>query len=116
MANAVHPVIPVARSHQGQAVRAGGQAAIDGAGAMLVHRCQSGADVGGVVSVLEALGNRCAFNKRHLFIQQCCIACHIHIVRAGKRQPQQVVAKVGAHAFAARSVPPMLNIAFSKLA
>ena len=85
MANAVHAVIPVARAHQGQAMRACGQTAIDGAGAMLVHRSQGGAGVGRIVSVFGTLGNRCPFNKCHLLIQQGSIARHIHIVRAGKR-------------------------------
>ena len=116
LADPVHTVVPVATAHQGQPVGAHGQAAVHGECRMFVHRCLLGAGGGLVVSILSTRRYDTAFNKCHLFVEQRRVVSGIQVMRAGMYQPQTVVRKMGSHTHACWRVPPMLNIAFDKLA
>ena len=116
MADPVHAVVPVAGAHQRQAVRAQRQAAVDGAGAVLVHAGGLLAGLGCVIRVFSAFGNRRSVDECHVLVQHAGVARGLQVVAAGVGQPQQVVRKMGAHAFAAGRVPPVLHVTFGKLA
>ena len=116
VADAVHAVVPVAGAHQRQAVRADAEAAIDRARAVLEDARRLLADRGRVVGVLGALGDRRAFEERHALVEHARVAGRRDVVRAGVRQPEQVVGEMGAHAGAGGRVPPVLDVAGGELA
>ena len=97
-------------------MRARAQAAVDGAGGMLEDAGRGGAGAGGFIDVFCPLGDRRAFQKRHLLVQHAVVSRTLQIVRAGKGQPQQVVREMRAHPRPARRVPPVLHITGFKLA
>ena len=111
-----NPTMDSTAAHQRQAVCAGAQAAVDGAGGMLVHAGRGGAGAGRFVDVFRPFGDRRTFKERHLLLPQAVVCSAFQVMRAGKGQPQQVVREMRAHPGSARRVPPMLHIARFKLA
>jgi hypothetical protein len=57
-----------------------------------------------------------AFDEADHLVEQRCVARHLDVVRRCVGQPQQVVGEMRAHAGAAGHVPPVLHVAFGKLA
>ena len=93
VADPVHAVVPVARAHQRQAVRADGQAVVDRPGAVLVDAGQFGAPVRHVIRVLGARRHRHAFEERHALVEHArhrpwsrCSAARHAAARAGRRR------------------------------
>ena len=89
--DAVHAVVPVARSHQRQTVRARLQTTIKRAHAMLVEAARLGRDCGLRVSFILVCFQRRRFEERDHFIEHRAIARHAHIETDDVRQPQQIV-------------------------
>ena len=89
--DAVHAVVPIARSHQRQTVHARLQATIKRAHAMLVEAARLGRDCGLRVSFILVCFQRRRFDERDHFIEHRAIARHPHIETDDVGQPQQIV-------------------------
>ena len=114
-AHAVHPVVPVSAAEERQPVRAGGQALVDRAQAVLEERAALGGDARLDVGLLLVRGERWRFQERHALVEDTRVPGRPRVVRGRVRQPQQVVGAAGACAPAARLVPPVLDVAFDEL-
>ena len=115
VADAVHAVVPVARADQRQPVHAHGQTAVDGTRGVFVERCVLAIHRRRLVDVLGVRRHRAALQEGDAFIEQRVLARALDVVRQRERQPQPVIGKMGAHAGAARQVPPMLNVTLREL-
>ena len=82
---------------------------------MFVNGRGVAADRWRVVRVLSAFGDRDAFNEWHVFIEQSRVTRGAQVVRAGMRQPQQIIREMCAHARTAGGMPPMLHVALRVL-
>ena len=116
VADPVHAVVPVAGAHQRQAVYAGRQALVDGAGAVLVHARALLAGARGVVGILGAVGDPGTDEEGHPLVEHRAVRADLHVVGRGIGQPEQVVREMRAHPGAARHVPPVLDVALGELA
>ena len=116
MTDAIHAVVPIARSDERQPVGANGQSALDGADAVLVKGAALPRHLG-LAIILELAGcqGRC-FEERQPLIEQRDVAAAGQVMCDGKRKPQEVVRTAAAHAAARVGVPPMLDVAFDELA
>ena len=111
----VHPVIPIAGAHQGQAVLAEFQSVLDRAHAMLVERGRFLGAIRQIVIGFLFRHNRTGFEKGNLFIEHARVRDAGNVAAGDVGQPEIVIGKMCAHAAARRRVPPMLDIAFAKL-
>ena len=115
-AHQVHAVVPVARPHERQAVRADAQAVLDRPHAVLVCRGGVRRAPRQVVIGVVALVHRAALEERDRLVEHARIAGRVHVARHRERQPQVVVGATRAHAAARRRVPPVLHVALDELA
>ena len=116
MADTIHPIVPVARTDQRQAVRAVLHRAIDGPDRMLEQRRLLVGDRWEVVDFRLAGLERRRFEERHDFVQHRCIAGPPDIDGDGIREPQPIVGASRPCAAPARRMPPVLHVAFNELA
>ena len=114
-ADAVHPVVPVSASHEGQPVRAGGQALVDRAQAVLEERAALRGHARLDVGLLRVRGEGRGFQERRELVEDARVSGRPRVVRRRVRQPQQVVRAAGARAPSARLVPPVLDVALDEL-
>ncbi|MNP10505.1 hypothetical protein D3C76_1026580 [compost metagenome] len=115
MADPVHPVVPVARADQGQAVAAALQAVFDGPYTMLIEAFFEVRFARQVVVRLLPGIERAAFKVAHGLGQHAEVASDADIVTGRQRQPQIIVGTAAAHTAIQRRVPPMLHVAFGIL-
>ena len=115
-ADAVHAVVPVAATHQRQAVRTAGQAVINGSSAMLEQRAGVPRQRRLLVRLRLARRERWRREERHLFVQDASVAGGAHVFGDHEWQPQQIIRAAAAKAAARRFVPPMLHVTFHELA
>ena len=114
-ADEVHAVVPVARSHERQAMDAPAERVPDGAHAVLVEARGLLRDLRRLVDRSLAFADGAAFEKRATRIEHARVARHLDVARDRQRQPEVVVGTARADAFARRRVPPVLNVAFDEL-
>ncbi len=115
-ADAVHAVVPVARAHQRQAVRAESQPVLDRAHAMLVQARGLRGPAGQVVVRVVLRAHRPALEERGRLVEHRAVAGRLHVARRRERQPEKVVRAARAHAAARGRMPPVLHVAFHELA
>ena len=96
-------------------MRAGGQALVDRAQAVLEERAALGGHARLDVGLLRVRGERRGLQERHDLVEDARVAGRPRVVRRRVRQPQQVVRAAGARAPSARLVPPVLDVAFDEL-
>ena len=115
LADAVHAVVPVAGAKQGQPVRAGGRATVDGTNAVIEQRAGVAARPWRPVGLVLIGGEQRRFQERHAFIEDPDVATRAHVLRDHVREPEQVVRTTRAEPAPGRLVPPVLDIAFLEL-
>src|SRR5438445_1270491 len=115
MSDATHPVVPIAVTHERQAVGADRQAAIERARAMLEQRAAMLRRRRREVRIMLPGFEQRAFEKRQLLIQHAGVAAYLDIMGDRIRQPEKIVRTAGSHAPPDRWMPPMLDIAFREL-
>ena len=115
-AHAVHPVVPVAAADQRQPVRAGRQAPVDRAHAVLEERGPLRGHARLAVGLLLVRRERRGLQEGCALVEHARVAGRPRVVRDRVGQPQQVVRAARARAAAARLVPPVLDVALDELA
>ena len=113
--DAVHAVVPIAGSDQGEAVAAHVEAPVQGPPAVFVQRRSLFRLRGLEVGLLLALLQGRPFEPRHLFVEHRLILGRQEIMGHRVRQPEAVVGDAGPNPAARRGMPPMLNIPFPEL-
>ena len=91
LAHPVHAVVPVARAHQRQAVRAHGKAEIEAARAMLEQRCLLVGLVGLEIEIVLAGTQRRPVEERHPLVEDRRIAGDLDIGGCDRGEPGAVV-------------------------
>ena len=115
LADPVHPVIPVSRADQRQAVAPDRQAAVERARAMF--------EQGPVLCGHPWLEIRLVLPRRESrpveegndLVEESDIAGDFQVVDDRVRQPQQIIGDTGAHAAAGRRMPPVLDVTLDEL-
>ena len=116
-AHAVHAVVPVAAADERQAVRAGGQALVDRAQAVLEERAALGGRRAAGRRPPARPGASGGASRNGTRSSRTPVSPVVRdVVRHRVRQPEQVVRAAGARAAAARLVPPVLDVALDELA
>jgi len=114
-ADQVHAVVPVAATHEREAVLAEFERVFDGANAMVIERGGFFGTLGQVI-VRFLLGlERRAFEKGNRFVEHAGVGHAGDVAAGGVGQPEIVIGEMSADAAASRRVPPMLDIAFAEL-
>ena len=115
-ADQVHAIVPVAGPHQGQAVLTVAKAMANRAHAMLVEARRLCGRFGQLVIRLFAVLQNSAIEEMTRFAKNARVTRGFDVAAGRQRQPQIVVGAAGAHALARGRVPPVLHVAFRKLA
>ena len=115
MSNAVHAVVPVAGADERQTMRADGQAALDGADAVLVESPALARHRGLTVGLRLAGRERGRFQEGHRHVEHGLITGELQVVGHRVREPQQIVGAAAPHAPAGMLVPPVLHVPFDEL-
>ena len=115
-ANPVHAVVPIARSHQRQAVAAQRQAVVEGQRAMLVKAGEMIRHMRLEQAVMLAIAQPWAFEIGQALVPELAVARRLDIVHGAISQPRPIVGDAGAHPLPGIGPPPMLDIALDKLA
>src|ERR1019366_227397 len=109
-------VVPVAAPDERQAVRAGGERAVDGPeavleqGALLWRYGRQPVRLG-----LSGWNGKC-LKERNPHVEDSGISGRFHVLGDSIREPEEVVRATRADAAAARGGPPVLNVALHELA
>src|SRR3989339_1995207 len=115
-AHHVHPVVPVAGTHQRQVVFAIAKTSPDSPYAVFI---QTGRlflrSAGQIVIGILIRVYRAAPQEGDCFIQYIVVASAPDIAADRQGQPEVIVGTVGAHTAAGRRMPPVLNISLGKL-
>src|ERR1700722_17369750 len=98
LADAVHPVVPVAGAEQRQAVLSDLQSMIDSSGTMLEKRLGLCRDLSHEECVMLLGVQRTAFEKRDLLVEYCRIAGCFDVLDGAVGEPDHIIADPGAHA------------------
>ena len=114
-ADPIHPVVPVAASHQGQPVAAGREAAVERPRAVLEERRRLSGNLRFEIAFRLFRLERRAREKRNRLVEDGVIARDLDVVVHGVGEPEQVVGDPGPHAFAGRFVPPVLDVSLLEL-
>jgi hypothetical protein len=115
-ADQVHAVVPVARTHERQAVCTEVQCAFDRQRAMPVQARRLRRTAGRVVVGLLLGGQRAAFEEMHLLVQHRGVAGQVHVAADRQRQPQVIVGTARAHPASTGWMPPVLDVTLRVLA
>ena len=116
MADAVHAVVPVAGADERQAVRAGGDAFLDGAAAVLEERAVFADDRRQVVSLVLALGQRRRRQERRLLVEDpASPVTRTYSATTNGSQSRSSEQRLRSPR-PERLVPPVLHVAFDELA
>ena len=112
----VHPVVPVPRPHQGQAMGPDRKTARDRARAVLEQRGALERDLRCGEDLVLIVFQRGSVQEGDLRAQDVHVAGGPYVVSDDVGKPQQVVGNARADTRAARRVPPVLDVAFLELA
>src|SRR5487761_2654844 len=112
----LHAVVPVARTHQWQAMRTISQSEPNRTHAMLVEARGLRRHFRQLVIRLLAILQGAALDERAGLVENADVTGDIDVAAGSQRQPQIVVGAARAHAFTRRRMPPVLHIAFEELA
>ena len=115
LADEIHAVVPIAATHQRQAVTAESQPMLDRPHAMIVERGRLFRPGGQVVVGFLVRLDLAAFDERNPFVEHTRVADLLDVAAGGQWQPQEVIGDMSAHAASDRRMPPMLNVSFDKL-
>src|SRR5690606_23357778 len=96
-ADQIHPVVPVARTHQRQAVLTEAQTVLDGTDTMLVERCRFLRALRHIVVAFLFRPEQPTLEKMNAFIEHPEVANAGYIAADGVGQPQVVVGNTRAH-------------------
>src|SRR6266851_2231032 len=114
--NAVHPVVPITRAKQGEAVRSKARCVLYRAPAMVPQRRRLRGNRWDEEPFLLAGGERCTIQIRYFLIEDRRVSRYLDVLCHRVRQPKQVIGTTGAHAQTSFRMPPMLDITFGELA
>ena len=114
-AHLVHAVVPVARADERQPVLADGDAALDGAHAVLVQARRFARARGQVVIGVVLGVHRAAVEEVDRLVEHRGIPGAQHVARRSPGQPQVIVRAMRAHAAARGRMPPVLHVAVAEL-
>ncbi|MOA19633.1 hypothetical protein D3C78_1400300 [compost metagenome] len=112
----IHTVVPVTGPHQRQAMLTKGQPVLQRPHAMLVQRLLYRTRRRLFVRGFLARRQFARLQIAHLFFQNGLIVGGVQVVANRQRQPQIVIRTARAYAIALRRMPPVLYVAFDKLA
>src|SRR4029453_7424029 len=114
-AHLVHPVVPITRTYQRQAVNSDRQAVIERARTMLEERASVGG--GARLEVRPALSNLelRSFEEGDDLVEDGAITGDLEIAGDDVRQPEHVIGDARSDAAAAGRVPPVLDVALLEM-
>ena len=113
--DAVHAVVPVARAHERQPVRAARHAVVERATAVLVERRGLRGDLGPQVGLVLPGLQRARREERHGLVQHAPVAGGVDVEGGEEGQPEEIVREARARAASRRRVPPVQHVAFDEL-
>ena len=115
-ADPVHPVVPVAGAHQGEAVRAESHPSLERADAVVVQRAADLRDVRQAVIILLVRPQLGPGQVRHELVEDGRVARRRRIVAGDVGEPEVVVGELGPDPAPGRGVPPVLHVPRDELA
>ncbi len=111
----VHSIVPVARTHEGQPVFSKSKTTKDGELTVLVEACHFfGPSRQIVVGFLFGI-HQASFQEVTCLVEHAGISGAKHVSAGGQRQPEIVIGALCANTSARGRVPPVLDVAVTKL-
>ena len=111
----VHPIIPIATSHQWKPVSPKAEPALDGADPVLIQRDGFLGWIGLIEVGLLPGFQWAGFEQPDLFVEDRPVTDAFDVSAGDVGQPEEIVGKMGSDSPSGGRVPPMLNIPLPEL-